>query len=88
MKTLPDEYLHEPVLALETENNGLAIIEQILCCAGAYLSEHGILVVEVGNSEQALIAAYPNVPFTWLEFQEGGQGVFLLTAQQLLEFRQ
>ena len=88
MKTLPDEYLHEPALALETENNGLAIVEQILCCAATYLSEHGILVVEVGNSEQALIAAYPNVPFTWLEFQQGGQGVFLLTAQQLLEFRQ
>ncbi|HAU1603435.1 TPA: 50S ribosomal protein L3 N(5)-glutamine methyltransferase [Legionella pneumophila] len=86
MQTLPDEYRHEPVLALETGNNGLAIIEKILKNAHAYLSEHGVLVVEVGNSEQALCEAYPLVPFTWLEMSNGGQGVFLLTKQQLEEF--
>ncbi|HAU2042503.1 TPA: 50S ribosomal protein L3 N(5)-glutamine methyltransferase, partial [Legionella pneumophila] len=73
-------------LALETGNNGLAIIEKILKNAHAYLSEHGVLVVEVGNSEQALCEAYPLVPFTWLEMSNGGQGVFLLTKQQLEEF--
>lgn len=83
MATLPQEYRHEPVLALETDNNGLAIVEQILRNAANYLSERGILVVEVGNSEQALIEAYPDVPFTWLEFENGGHGVFLLTYQQL-----
>lgn len=88
MKTLPDEYRHEPVLALETGNNGLAIVETILQCAADYLSEQGILVVEVGNSESALIQAYPDVPFTWLEFQNGGHGVFLLTYQQLQTFKQ
>ncbi len=86
MQTLPDEYRHEPVLALEAMQNGLAIVEQILQHAHAYLSDHGILVVEVGNSEEALCAAYPQVPFTWLEFSEGGQGVFLLTKQQLAQF--
>ncbi|HCD9518065.1 TPA: 50S ribosomal protein L3 N(5)-glutamine methyltransferase [Legionella pneumophila] len=86
MQTLPDEYRHEPVLALETGNNGLAIIEKILKNAHAYLSEHGILVVEVGNSEEALCETYPMVPFTWLEMSNGGQGVFLLTKQQLEDY--
>lgn len=83
MKTLPTEYGHEPVLALEAENQGLAIVEQILAKAGAHLSPHGILVVEVGNSEEALVAAYPDLPFTWLDLAQGGQGLFMLTAAQL-----
>ena len=86
MQSLPKEYRHEPNLALETANNGLAIVEKILKSAHAYLSEQGILVVEVGNSEQALQDAYPHVPFTWLDFERGGQGVFLLTCQQLKEY--
>lgn len=85
MKTLPEEYRHEPVLALEASSNGLAIVDQILEKAAAYLSENGVLIVEVGNSEAALVEAYPDVPFTWLEFERGGQGVFLLTRQQLVE---
>ncbi len=86
MATLPSEYRHEPKLALETTNNGLAIVEKILYSAHDYLNDHGILVVEVGNSEDALVDAYPHVPFTWLDFERGGQGVFLLTAQQLKEY--
>lgn len=86
MQTLPAEYQHEPQLALETANNGLAIVEKILAKAHNYLSDHGILVVEVGNSEQALMDAYPDLPFTWLDFEHGGQGVFLLTAEQLQEY--
>ncbi|MGL6028765.1 MAG: 50S ribosomal protein L3 N(5)-glutamine methyltransferase [Legionella sp.] len=86
MQHLPDEYRHEPVLALETHNNGLAIVEKILHQAHAYLSEHGILIVEVGNSDEALADAYPHVPFTWLEMEHGGSGVFLLTKQQLDEY--
>ena len=85
MQTLPEEYKHEPTLALLAPNDGLAIVEKILSQAHAYLSDHGILVVEVGNSEQALQEAFPQVPFTWLEFEQGGQGVFLLTKQQLNE---
>ncbi|WP_133126798.1 50S ribosomal protein L3 N(5)-glutamine methyltransferase [Legionella nagasakiensis] len=86
MERLPDEYRHEPKLALETENNGLAIAEKILHHAHAYLSDHGVLVVEVGNSQEALMAAYPDVPFTWLEFERGGHGVFLLTKAQLNDY--
>jgi ribosomal protein L3 glutamine methyltransferase len=83
METLPEEYRHEPVLALEAEKNGLALVEKILREASSYLTDHGILVVEVGNSDEALMEAYPNVPFMWLDFEYGGHGVFLLTAQQL-----
>lgn len=83
MQTLPDEYRHEPVLALETSNNGLAIIEKILISAHDYLNDGGILIVEVGNSEEALCEAYPSLPFTWLEMEHGGSGVFLLTKEQL-----
>lgn len=86
METLPEEYRHEPVLALEAPNNGLAIVEKILRQAGNYLTDHGILVVEVGNSEQALLEAYPHVPFTWLDFEHGGQGIFLLAAKQVREY--
>lgn len=85
MQTLPDEYRHEPVLALETGNNGLAIVDKIFRQAFSHLTEQGILVVEVGNSEQALIDAYPDVPFTWLDFELGGEGVFLLTYDQIKE---
>lgn len=83
METLPEEYRHEPVLALEAEKNGLALVEKILREASSYLTDHGILVVEVGNSDEALMEAYPHVPFMWLDFEYGGHGVFLLTAQQL-----
>ncbi len=83
MKTLPEEYRHEPALALEASKNGLVIVEKILFSAHAYLSDQGILIVEVGNSEEALLEAYPDVPFTWLDFERGGEGVFLLTRDQL-----
>lgn len=88
MQGLPQEYRHEPTLALEAENNGLAIVERILFDAYNYLSDHGILVVETGNSEQELVEKYPKASFTWLDFESGGQGVFLLTRQQLEQFCQ
>jgi len=83
MQSLPKEYSHEPRGALEAAHDGLAIIEAILVAAGDYLTDHGVLIVEVGNSEHAVMQAYPQVPFTWLYFENGGQGVFLLTAAQV-----
>lgn len=83
MTTLPEEYRHEPTLALEADNKGLAIVDKILAHARDYLTPEGLLVVEVGNSEEALVEAYPDLPFLWLEFERGGQGVFVLTADQL-----
>jgi len=86
MADLPDEYLHEPELGLAAGDDGLDLVVPMLQQAREYLTDQGILVVEVGNSQHALQEAYPHVPFTWLDFERGGSGIFLLTAEQLDEF--
>ena len=83
MKSLPKEYKHEPSFALASEDNGLQIVIKILQLANSYLTEKGILLVEVGNSKTALEKRFPEAPFLWLDFTFGGDGVFLLTAEQL-----
>lgn len=88
MATLPDEHRHEPKLGLAAGQDGLDIVRRILRYAGGYLEEDGILVVEVGNSRWALEQAYPEMPFTWLEFERGQAEVFLLTAAQLAAFNE
>jgi ribosomal protein L3 glutamine methyltransferase len=83
MQTLPAEYQHEPQHALEAENNGLALVDHILKNAKKHLKPGGILIVEVGNSDLAMMDAYPELPFVWLEFTRGGHGIFLLNAEDL-----
>ena len=85
--SMPAEYKHEPQLGLTSGADGLDITRKILRIASDYLTDDGILVVEVGNSEVALQQQYPEVPFTWLELPNGGNGVFVLAAEQLLEYR-
>lgn len=82
---LPAEFRHEPMLALAAGDDGLDLARRILREAAQHLTPEGILIVEVGNSWEALEEAYPQVPFTWLEFERGGHGVFLLTRAQLEE---
>jgi ribosomal protein L3 glutamine methyltransferase len=84
---LPTEYKHEPELGLLAGDDGLSIVRRILARAEKHLTPHGLLVVEVGDTEETLMNAYPRVPFTWLEFERGGGGVFVLTAAQLAESR-
>ena len=83
---MSDEFHHEPKLGLSSGNDGLDCTRQILSQASQYLNDEGILVVEVGNSQHALVQEYPQVPFQWIEFERGGDGIFMLTKQQLLEY--
>lgn len=84
---MPDEFHHEPVLGLAAGNDGLEIAHRIITKAADHLAPGGLLVVEMGNSWVALDEAYPELPFTWLEFANGGDGVFALTEQDLREYQ-
>ncbi len=81
---LPAEYLHEPKLALGSGNDGLDATREILKQAAAHLTPHGILIVEIGHNRDVLEAAYPDLPFTWLDVSAGDQFVFLLHRNDLL----
>lgn len=85
MGDLPQEYQVEPELALAAGSDGLKLVRRILANAPRFLSDNGVLVCEVGNSMVHLMEQYPDIPFTWLEFEYGGDGVFMLTRKQLIE---
>ena len=84
---MPDEFQHEPALGLAAGNDGLDIAHRIIARAAEHLTPGGLLVVEVGNSWVALDEAYPDLPFTWLEFSNGGDGVFAITEQDLRQWQ-
>ncbi len=88
VQELPDEFKHEPVLGLSAGEDGLDVVVQILKHASRHLRDNGILVVEVGCSQRALVGQYPEIPFLWLEFEHGGEGVFLLEQAQLRKHQQ
>lgn len=84
---MPDEFHHEPALGLAAGDDGLDIAHKIIAGAAKHLTPGGLLVVEVGNSWVALDEAYPDLPFTWLDFSNGGNGVFAITEQDLREWQ-
>ena len=86
MSSLPAEYHHEPVHALQADDNGLALVEQIITGAATFLTPQGLLFVEVGNSDLAVDERWPETHFLWLDLEQGGHGIFMLTQAQCAEF--
>ena len=83
MRALPDEYRREPAMALASGEDGLDHVRAILRDAPAHLTEHGLLVVEVGFNRDAVEAAFPQLALTWLETSAGDGVVFLITREEL-----
>jgi ribosomal protein L3 glutamine methyltransferase len=83
MDALPAEYRHEPGLGLAAGEDGIDVVNSIITESKKHLTDSGLLIVEVGNSQAAVEMAFPTLPFTWLEFEHGGEGVFLLAADNL-----
>ena len=80
---LPEEYRHEPAMALGSGEDGLDATRVILAHAREHLNPDGILVVEIGHNREALETTYPHLPFTWLDTSAGDQHVFLLRREEL-----
>ncbi|OOC11009.1 MULTISPECIES: 50S ribosomal protein L3 N(5)-glutamine methyltransferase [Thioalkalivibrio] len=83
MAELPDEYRHEPELGLAAGEDGLDIVRRILAGARRHLTDEGVLMVEVGNSQEAVEDAFHDIPMVWLDFEAGGHGVFVVRAEDL-----
>ncbi|HYG31927.1 MAG TPA: 50S ribosomal protein L3 N(5)-glutamine methyltransferase [Methylophilaceae bacterium] len=83
MAALPAEYRNEPQISLGSGTAGLDHTDTLLREAPKHLNDGGILVVEIGHNRDALLEAYPELPFTWLEVEAGNEFVFLLTKKQL-----
>ena len=83
LETMPQEFEAEPELALGSGDDGLDCAKKILATAADYLTDDGVLIMEVGNSAEHLNDIFPMVPFHFIELKKGGGGVFLLTAEQL-----
>jgi ribosomal protein L3 glutamine methyltransferase len=83
--SMPEEFHAEPLLGLAAGPDGLDLVHTLLKQASKHLTPRGWLVVEVGNSQPAMQAAYPNLPLSWLDFSLGGHGVFAISQSDLLK---
>ena len=88
MADCPEEFGHEPELGLAAGDDGLDMVRVILARAADFLVDDGLLVLEVGNSQWALMNTYPEVPFIWPEFSEGGHGVLVLTSAHCRQYQE
>ncbi|MDX1346796.1 MAG: 50S ribosomal protein L3 N(5)-glutamine methyltransferase [Thiomicrorhabdus chilensis] len=88
MNALPDEFRQEPQLGLAAGEDGLDLVRRILAEAAEHLTEEGVLIVEVGVSQFYLEQAYPELPFYWFEFEQGGEGVFAIHKTELDVFQE
>jgi ribosomal protein L3 glutamine methyltransferase len=84
-KALAAEYRHEPRMALDAGRDGMDIVARILHEAPAQLAPRGLLVCEVGGSVEEFEARWPKLPVTWVEFERGGDGVFVITREDLIK---
>ena len=87
-ENLPPEFHAEPDMAFKGGTSGLDLVLRILSNAKDYLNEQGILIIEVGSSAETLQNLLPDVPFYWLNFERGGDGVFLLSANQVFDYHE
>ena len=85
MGQLPQEYLHEPQIALAGGDDGMDLVRKIVAGAAARLTDNGVLIVEIGNERAFAEAAFPELELTWVTTSAGDDMVFLITAQQLNE---
>jgi ribosomal protein L3 glutamine methyltransferase len=83
VNSLPEEYNHEPVLALVSGTDGMDCARGILRDSPAHMHDHSLLFIEVGAFSEELEAACPDIPFMWLEFEHGGEGIAMIAAQDL-----
>ncbi len=86
INSLPKEYQHEPRHALVSDDSGVGIVRKILCQSRQYLTEQGVLLMELGNSVSQLELAFPNIPFFWLTSRSGESVVLVITANELHEY--
>lgn len=88
MESLPPEYRHEPRLALAAGETGLDLVLRILRDAPDYLTDEGVLIVEVGNTAETLEDRFPQIAFTWIDFAQGGEGVFIFSRDELIRYHE
>jgi len=88
LASMPKEFEFEPKIGLKAGNDGLDFAKKIILEAPTYMTENAVLIVEVGNSQYALMELCSDVAFTWLSFENGGDGVFLLSYNELIEYRE
>jgi ribosomal protein L3 glutamine methyltransferase len=86
-ESLPPEYHQEPRLGLESGTDGMDIVSEILKQAASFLADNGVIIIEVGASAELLMQRYPDIQFNWIEFEMGGDGIFVMTREELEQYQ-